>query len=414
MNKISLKKIVGKGYAEFWRCQKRYIALKGGRGSKKSKTAALRWIYLLSKYPQANLLVVRKTYNTLKDSTFTDLKWAINKLGLSLTWEWIESPLTIRNVKTGQKILFRGLDDPLKLTSITVENGYLCWAWFEEAYEINSEDEFDKVDMSIRGELPPGYFKQIVLTFNPWSEKHWLKRRFFDKEDDRVLALTTTYECNEFLGKDDLLQFERMKEEKPKRYKIEGKGEWGIAEGTVYDDWEEETFNYLEVAQQPGIISRCGLDFGYVADPTAFICTLIDLENKIIYIYDEHYQQAMRNNQIAEMIKYKGYSKEKIIADSAEPKSIDEIRILGIQGITGAQKGKDSVMNGIQFIQQFKMFVHPKCTNVITELSNYVWDKDKQGQTINRPIDDFNHLLDALRYAVEDLGRQSQPRIRGL
>jgi phage terminase large subunit len=122
----------------------------------------------------------------------------------------------------------------------------------------------------------------------------------------------------------------------------------------------------------------------------------------------------MRNNQIAEMIKYKGLAKEHIIADSAEPKSIDEIRLLGVYGITGAQKGRDSILNGIQFIQQFKIYVHPKCVNTILELSSYVWDKGKDGQQINKPIDYFNHILDALRYAVEDLGRQVQPRVRGL
>jgi phage terminase large subunit len=415
MKKISLKKIVGGGYSNYWRCQKRYVALKGGRGSKKSKTTALRWVYLLSKYDKANLLVIRKTYNTLKDSAFTDLKWAINHFGLNATWEWIEAPLTIRNKHTGQKILFRGLDDPLKLTSITVEHGHLCWAWFEEAYEITKEEDFNKIDLSIRGELPPGYFKQLVLTFNPWNEKHWLKSRFFDSDDEDILAITTNYLCNEFLGEDDIKLFNNMKVRYPKRYHVEGLGNWGISEGLVYDNWEEKEFDYMDIVQQrPGIVSRVGLDFGYVADPTGLVATIVDTEQKEIFIYDEHYQQGMRNNQIAEMIKYKGLAKEHIIADSAEPKSIDEIRLLGVYGITGAQKGRDSILNGIQFIQQFKIYVHPKCVNTILELSSYVWDKGKDGQQINKPIDYFNHILDALRYAVEDLGRQAQPRVRGL
>lgn len=414
MNKVSLKSVVGKGYKDFWNCKKRYIALKGGRGSKKSKTTALRWIYLLMKYPKANLLVVRRTYNTLKDSSYSDLKWAIEKLQVSDMWDATKSPLELIFKPTGQKIIFRGLDDPLKLTSITVDKGYLCWVWFEEAYEISNEDSFDKIDMSIRGELPQGYFKQLVLTFNPWTEKHWLKRRFFDVEDDDVFSTTTTYLVNEFLGEDDIKRFEWIKKNKPKRYRVEGLGEWGIIEGSVYEDWKELEFDYMEVAARPGVIARTGLDFGYVADPTALIACLVDLEAKELYIYDEHYQKAMRNNQIADMIKYKGFSKETIIADSAEPKSIDEIKLQGIRGIKGAQKGKDSILNGIQFIQQFKIFVHPKCSNTIVELSNYVWDKDKEGKEINKPIDDFNHLLDALRYAVEDLARLKQPRVRSL
>jgi phage terminase large subunit len=366
-------------------------------------------------YPDANLLVVRRTFNTLRDSCFADLKWAIEKLQVTHLFEWTVSPLEITYLPTGQKVLFRGLDDALKLTSITVEKGYLCWAWFEEVFEVQNEDMFDKVDMSIRGQLPPGYFKQLVLTFNPWSEKHWIKSRFFDAQDDeRIFTLTTNYKCNEFLGDDDRALFEWMRVNRPKRYRVEGLGEWGIIDGAVYEDWQEREFDVSEIAKRPGIINRCGLDFGYVADPTAFVAVLVDSERKEIYIYDEHYQQGMRNNQIAEMIKYKGFAKSRIIADSAEPKSIDEIRLQGIYSITGAEKGKDSILNGIQFLQQFKMFVHPKCTNVIVELSNYVWDKSKEGQIINKPIDDYNHLLDALRYSVSDLSRPSQPRARTL
>jgi phage terminase large subunit len=216
------------------------------------------------------------------------------------------------------------------------------------------------------------------------------------------------------LGDDDRALFEWMRVNRPKRYRVEGLGEWGIIDGAVYEDWQEREFDVSEIAKRPGIINRCGLDFGYVADPTAFVAVLVDSERKEIYIYDEHYQQGMRNNQIAEMIKYKGFAKSRIIADSAEPKSIDEIRLQGIYSITGAEKGKDSILNGIQFLQQFKMFVHPKCTNVIVELSNYVWDKSKEGQIINKPIDDYNHLLDALRYSVSDLSRPSQPRARTL
>lgn len=129
-------------------------------------------------YPQANLLCVRKTYRTLKDSCFTELKWAIHRLGVDAWWDIKESPLEMTYKPTGQKILFRGLDDPLKVTSITVEVGVLCWLWIEEAYEISSEAGFDTLDESIRGEVPPGLFKQITLTFNPWNEHHWIKHRF--------------------------------------------------------------------------------------------------------------------------------------------------------------------------------------------------------------------------------------------
>ncbi|MCM8710530.1 PBSX family phage terminase large subunit [Clostridium sp. SYSU_GA19001] len=400
--KINLPEKIGKGYKTFWNFKGRYRVVKGGRGSKKSTTQAQWVIYNMMKYPLANTLVVRRVFNTHKDSTYAQLKWATYNLGVGHLWHFSKSPLEATYIPTGQKILFRGLDDPMSITSITVEKGYLCWAWFEEAFQVMNEDDFNKVDMSIRGELPKGYFKQLTLTFNPWSEKHWLKKRFFDVKDEDILALTTTYKCNEFLGEDDRKIFEKMKKNNPRRYSIEGLGNWGIAEGLIYENWEEKEFNYKEVSKRKGVVSAFGLDFGYTNDPTAFICCLVDTDTKELFIFDEHYQKAMTNSMIADMINYKGFAKEKIVADSAEPKSIDEIKKLGVNRIKAAAKGKDSILNGIQYIQDYKIYVHPKCSNTIVELSNYVWDT-KDGQVINKPIDDYNHLMDALRYALEDV-----------
>lgn len=403
MTDVSLKKVIGGGYKDYWRFKGRYRVVKGGRGSKKSTTTALNIIYRMMKYPEANTLVVRKVFKDHKDSTYAQLKWAIHRLQVSHLWEWTKSPLEIRYLPTGQKILFRGLDDPMSITSMTVEVGYLCWAWFEEIYQVMNEDDFDKVDMSIRGELPKGYFKQLTLTFNPWNEKHWLKQRFFDGESPNTMAKTTTYECNEFLGDDDRELFNWMKKHNPRRYKIEGLGEWGIAEGAIFENWQELDFNPDEIAKRPDVVSLFGLDFGYSVDPTAFICVYADKENREIYIFDEHYQRAMLNNEIADMIKYKGYAKERIRADAAEPKSIEEIKRYGIPRIRAAKKGKDSINNGIQLLQQYKIYVHPKCTNTMLELSNYVWDRDKNDKLVNKPIDEYNHLLDSLRYACEPL-----------
>ena len=409
--KINIANKVGKGYKEFWNFKGRYRVVKGSRGSKKSTTISMWIIYNMMKYPLANTLVVRRVFNTHKDSTYTQLKWASNNLGVSHLWKFSKSPLEATYIPTGQKILFRGLDDPMSITSITVEHGHLCWCWFEEAFQVMNEDDFNKIDMSIRGEMPPGYFKQITLSFNPWSEKHWLKRRFFDIKDNDILASTTTYKCNEYLGEDDIQVFEKMKLNNPRRYNIEGLGNWGIAEGLVYENFEELEFNIEDIKRRSNIKSAFGLDFGYTNDPTAFICTLVDLDNKEIYIFDEHYQKAMTNKMISDMIKYKGHSKEMIIADSSEPKSIDDIQRNGIYRILPAKKGKDSILNGIQFIQDFKIYVHPKCENTIVELSNYVWS-NKEGVNINKPIDEYNHLMDALRYALEPikLGRSKFDR----
>ena len=395
---INLRDVVGKGYGTFWRFKGRYRVVKGSRASKKSKTTALWFIVNMMKYPQANTLVIRKTFRTLKDSCFTELKWAVHRLKVDAWWEFKESPLEATYLPTGQKIYFRGLDDPLKVTSITVDVGVLCWAWLEEAYEVMKEDDFNILDESIRGEVPEGLFKQWTITFNPWNEHHWLKKRFFDHPDDETLALTTNYMCNEWLDAADIKVFEDMKKRNPRRYAVAGLGGWGIVDGLVYDNWKEQAFDLADIKNPQNAF---GLDFGYSVDPTAFVVAYIDQEEGKIYIYDELYQPKMSNKMIFDEIQRMGYAKERIIADSAEPKSIDELKGLGLRRIEAAKKGKDSISNGIQFIQNFEIIIHPRCTNFITEISNYTWDKDKFGTKLNVPIDDFNHLMDAMRYALE-------------
>lgn len=397
---VYLPAIVGKGYAEFWKFKGRYRAVKGSRASKKSKTTALWYIYNMMKYPDANTLVVRKTFRTLKDSCFTDLMWAAKRLNVSRYWKFTESPLEAEYTPTGQKIYFRGLDDPLKITSITVAVGCLCWMWLEEAYEITKESDFDTLDETIRGEVPEGLFKQVTITFNPWNEKIWLKKRFFDDADPDVLAITTNYTCNEWLDAADKRLFDRMKVNNPRRYKVAGLGEWGISEGLVYENWTEQEFTLADVQQRYHLESGFGLDFGYTNDPTALWVGFIDRDARKIFVWDELYKKGLTNRAIADEVQRMGYLKERITGDSAEPKSIDELKGFGLR-ITGAAKGKDSINSGIQFIQDFEIIIHPRCVNFLTEISNYTWDKDKFGNALNRPIDDFNHLMDAMRYGLE-------------
>ena len=350
------------------------------------------------KYPESNLLVIRKTFRTLKDSCYADLKWACHRFGVDHLWQFTLSPLEATYLPTGQKIYFRGLDDPLKVTSIAVDKGCLCWMWIEEAYEIMSEADFDMLDESIRGECPDGLWKQITLTFNPWNEHHWMKKRFFDNPDLDTLALTTNYLCNEWLDKADLQVFERMKKNNPRRYAVAGLGGWGIVDGLVYENWKEQAFTLDDVRNCK---TRCGLDFGYTNDPSASPIMFLDLKNKKLYVWDELYKTGLSNKKIYEELSSMGYGKEKFTGDSAEPKSIDELKSLGLR-IKGAKKGKDSINNGIQWIQDLEIIVHPRCVNFLTEISNYTWDKDKFGNKLNRPIDDFNHLMDAMRYGLED------------
>ena len=272
----------------------------------------------------------------------------------------------------------------------------------EEAYELTSEKDFDTLDESIRGMVPDGLWKQAVLTFNPWNERHWLKARFFDKEDPDVLAMTTNYTCNEWLDESDRRMFERMKRNNPRRYQVAGLGNWGIVEGLVYENWEESRFYVKDVLREhPDAKAVFGLDFGYTNDPSALFCGLYDERSQQLWVFDELYEKGLSNKRIYERIVEMGYAKEKVTADSAEPKSISELRGYGLK-VKPARKGKDSVSNGIQRIQDLKIWVHPRCVNFITEISNYTWDRDRFGNALNRPIDDFNHLLDAMRYALED------------
>lgn len=395
---VKLPDVVGKGYGTYWNYKGRYRVVKGSRASKKSTTTAMNMIYRIMKYPASNGLVIRKTYRTLQDSCYAQLKWATRRLKVESFFDFKLSPLEIIYKPTGQKILFRGLDDPLKVTSVTVDVGYLCFLWLEEAYEIMSEDDFNMLDESIRGEVPKDLFKQITITFNPWNERHWIKSRFFDVENEDILAITTNYMCNEWLDKSDIRVFENMKINNPRRYQVAGLGNWGIVDGLIYENWEEKTFSLDDIR---GLKTVAGIDFGYTNDPTAFIISFLDKNNKILYIWDEMYKTGLSNKAIYEALVKMKYQKENITADSAEPKSIDELRSYGLH-VKGAKKGKDSILNGIQWIQDLKIIIHPRCTNFLIEISNYQWDKDKFGKTINRPIDDFNHLMDAMRYALED------------
>ena len=395
--RVSLPEVVGKGYASFWNSKKRYVVCKGSRGSKKSKTTALWHIYNMMKYPSSNTVVIRKTERTLRNSCYSDLLWAAERLKVSHLWKATVNPLELTYTPTGQKILFRGLDDPLKVTSISVPVGFINFLWIEEAYEIMKESDFDMLDESIRGELPEGYFKRLTITFNPWNEHHWLKARFFDRSSDDVLALTTTYKCNEWLDKADIKLFEDMRIRNPRRYQVAGLGNWGVVDGLVYENWKEEAFTLSDIKNS---ITVAGLDFGYTNDPSALFVGFLDKEEKKLYVWDELYEKGLSNKRIFEEISRLGYAKERITADSAEPKSIDELKGYGLR-ISPAKKGKDSVLNGIQWIQDLSIIVHPRCVNFLTEIGSYTWKDDKFGKRLNEPIDDSNHLMDAMRYALE-------------
>lgn len=408
----SLYNITGKGYNQFWHSKNFYRVVKGSRGSKKSKTTALNFIVRLLKYPWANLLVVRRYSNTNKQSTYTDFKWACNRLGVTHLFKFNESLPEITVKATGQKILFRGLDDELKITSITVDVGILCWAWFEEAYQIETEDKFSTVVESIRGTYDSeDFFKQITITFNPWNERHWLKAVFFDLATRRAdtLALTTTYKCNEWLDKVDVDRYEDLYISNPRRARIVCDGEWGVAEGLVYDNVVIENFDFKKLL--PTHKLAVGLDFGFVHDPTALIVFLIG--DRDIYIFDEAYQKGLSTKEIAKMIKDKGYSNSLIIGDSAEGRLISELKSEhGIKRLKKSRKGRDSINAGISKIQGYTIHVLPTCENTINELFSYSYQQDKDGKWLNKPNDANNHLMDAMRYGMQVLDTNRTKKLK--
>ena len=400
---IPLSKYLGKGYNRFHHSRNFYRVVKGGRGSKKSKSTALDYIYKMLKYPWANLLVVRRFSNTNKQSTYTDLKWAANRLKVSHLFKFNESLPEITVKATGQKILFRGLDDPLKITSITVDNGLLAWLWLEEAYQVENKDKFDTLVESIRGSVDDkDFFKQITVTFNPWSERHWLKSAFFDEETrfNDVFADTTTYRDNEWLDQQDIDRYEDLWRTNPRRAAVVANGDWGVAEGLVFENYTIKDFDIMATIKRVGE-TTAGLDFGFTHDATTFPRLAVDLDNKELWIYAEHYEHAMTTDDIYNMIVDADMKNALITADSAEQRLIAELRAKGISRITPSVKGAGSINAGIDFMKQFKIYIHPSCVKTIEEFDTYIYKQDKDGRWLNEPVDANNHIIDAIRYALE-------------
>jgi len=412
--KISMAKTMGGGYNRFFHSKKFYRVVKGSRGSKKSKTTALVYIHDILKYPWANLLVVRRFSNTNKQSTYTDLKWAASQLGVYDKFKFNESTPEIMVKSTGQKILFRGLDNELKITSITVNVGMLCWAWFEEAYQIETPEKFDTVVESIRGmHDAPDFYKQITVTFNPWSERHWLKEAFFDGETKKkdVFSDTTTFKDNEWLDEQDRQRYLDLYRTNPKRARVVCDGDWGISDGLVLENFTVCEFDYIEKIQQGGI-SVHGMDFGFSHDPTTLPSAVFNETAQELWIYDELYKTGLLISDIVKEIEQRNLLKAEIIADSASPLMIAELQGKGVRRIRGARKGKDSINQGITFLQGLKIYIHPSCTHTIEEFNMYTYKRDKDGKWLSEPEDNNNHIIDAIRYMLEPYNGKGKAKLK--
>lgn len=401
---LSLNDLVGQGYNDFWHDKHFYRVVKGSRGSKKSMTTALNFIYRIMRYHYANLLVVRRFSNTNHDSTYAVLKKAIHLMKVDRLFKCNEGRPEITYIPTGQRIIFRGLDDPLKITSVDVDTGILCWAWFEECYEIESEDKFYTVVESIRGTYDdPDFFKQITLTFNPWSDRHWLKRAFFDDKTRHqdVFARTTTFRINEWLDDKDRVRYLDLYRTNPRRARIVCDGDWGVAEGLIFENFDVKDFDWSKKIKQIGTVVT-GLDFGFSHDPTTLPSSIYDEDKKELWVFDELYKTGLVSSEIVQEIKLRGLQKATITADSATPMAIEEIKRGGVRRIRPMKKGKDSIETGISFMQGLKIHIHPRCKHTIEEFNTYVYSKDKEGNWLNKPVDKNNHIIDAIRYSLMD------------
>lgn len=378
----------------------------GGAGSGKSKFVVQKMVYKYLKYPNRTCLVIRKVGNNLRDSIFREFKTVLGDWQIYDKCEVRETLLTIK-LPNGSVFLFKGLDDPEKIKSISGIDDIVI----EECTELDMQD-FSQLNLRLRSK---NSYNQIHCMFNPVSKSNWVYSMWFKDgyNKDNTVVLHTTYQDNRFLPKDYVDSLMEMKEKNPVYYRIYALGEFASLDKLIYSNWDIEEFDYKQIIKNtPNSVALFGLDFGYINDPSAFVGLIADKDNKILYIFDEFYKKGLLNDAIAKEIKNKGYAKEIIIADSAEQKSIEEIKREGISRIKGARKGKDSILNGIQLIQQYKIIIHPNCVNVIEELKNYTWLKDKStGEYINKPIDSYNHALDALRYACECLNKKNKLKL---
>jgi len=392
MSNISIKihkRIFNKAFLPLLHDKNRYEIIYGGAGSGKSYFIAQKLILLHLLNAERNTLVIRKVHRTHKYSTFAQIRSTIHKWGLTNLFKINKSDMTITRVGGGQ-IIFAGLDDPEKLKSITFERGILTNIWIEEASEI-TETDFEQLDLRLRGKTKVAF--QIILSFNPISALSWLKKAFFDRQRDDVTILKTTYKDNRFIDDQYKQKLEALKDTNPILYKIYALGEWGVLGNLVFTNYEIKEFDDEEFWRYYN-----GLDWGF-NDPAAGI--KIGFKDDTIYIIDEFYVTGKDNPelmQVAERIWQK--DTDKIIADNAEPKSIREWRKEGWR-IAPCKKGKDSVKYGIGWIRSHRIVIHPRCQNFINEIQAYAYRQDKDGNVLEDPVDFKNHLMDAMRYALE-------------
>lgn len=383
---------------------KRYEVYYGGAGSGKSYFVAQKLVVKALR-DRRKVLVLRKVGRTVKNSVFQlildtlDLLQIKDKCKINKTDFSIELP-------NGSVFLCSGLDDPEKIKSIAG----LTDAWLEEATEF-AQDDFNQIDLRIRD--PFAKNQQLILSFNPVSKASWCYLQFFaenpelDEFRSKVEIVKSNYTNNPHLPQAYVDSLLLLKATNPVYYGIYALGDFGSLDKSVYSNWQKFEFNKEDIKGDLII----GLDFGYTNDPTALVAAIVNAEENRIYVFKEWGGTGLLNDDIAKNIIDFGFAKSIIKADSAEQKSIDEIKRAGVLRISPCVKGQGSILQGIQKLQQYELVIHPDCKEILNELQNYAWEKDKQtNEYINKPIDKYNHYLDALRYALQCLDERTPLR----
>lgn len=388
-----------KAFSEVHRSKKRYIALKGSAGSGKSVDTAQQYLIRLLKDKGRNLVCIRKSDVTNRDSTYAELTGAIYRLGLDKYFECRLSPLQIRCIN-GNMIIFRGVNDEKqreKLKSITFQKGKLTDVWIEEATELTQSD-FEIIDDRLRGNLPSGQFYQIKMTFNPVNKNHWIKKQFFDRQDENTLTCHSSYLDNRFIDDAYKARMQRRKEVDPDGYRIYGLGDWGEIGGLVLKNWEAKEISrdandYDDVA--------IGQDFGF---NHANAILQLAIKDDDIYILKEIYVYEKDTSEIID-IADKMDLVGKMWCDSAEPDRIKTWKKAGYKAESVTKEKtteKKYQATQIDWLKRRKIYIHPSCVNTMDEIEQWKWKRDEQsGEYLDEPVPFFDDAMAALRYGVE-------------
>lgn len=409
MSEIRLSEKIGSAFydvaRDVFRHGHTHYDFSGGRGSLKSSTVSILVPLLLMQKENRNChaLVLRKVANTIRDSVYAQYMWAIGELGAAAYWDAKVSPMELIYKPTGQKIMFRGADDPMKIKSIKVPFGYIAITHFEEKDQFAGRAEIRNILQStMRGGSKYWNFE----SYNPpISRDNWANKDSLEERSDRLCHKSTYLEApQEWLGEQFLAEAEHLKEVDERAYQHEYLGIPVGNGGNVFENIELREITDDEISHFDRIYQ--GVDWGYFPDPFAFIRLYYDKTRETIYLIDEIYQNKLSNAESSEMIKAKGYNDAYIICDSAEPKSIADFRAAGLPA-KAAVKGPDSVSYGIKWLQRRKIVIDRKRTpNAYNEFVNYEYDTDRDGNFISGYPDENNHLLDCTRYAVEPISRR--------